>query len=102
MIKLAFSFSCLSLPSYGGLKRTPCAVHTLQLVVNLVNKDGTVQRVLNKARKFVRTLRKSSVALEKLIHLCGLTLTKDCPTRWSSTYLMISRLLQVKDSVVKV
>lgn len=40
--------------------------------------------------------------MEKLLKECQLTLVKDCPTRWSSTYLMIDRLLQVKDSVVKV
>lgn len=82
--------------------RTPCIVHTLQLVVNMIQKDASVSRLLGKVRALVKLFRKSSVATERLLQLCQLTLVKDCPTRWSSTYLMISRLLQIKDSVVQV
>lgn len=33
-------FLCLScLSSYGAIERTPCAVHTLQLVVNMIHKE---------------------------------------------------------------
>lgn len=84
------------------MARTPCVVHTLQLVVNLIKKEISVNRLLDKVHSLVKLFRKSSVATERLLKECQLTLVKDCPTRWSSTYLMISRLLQVKDSVVKV
>ena len=84
------------------MERTPCVVHTLQLVVNIIRKDLSVNRLLDKARVLVRLFRKSSVAIEQLLQLCGLTLVKDCLTKWSSTYLMISRLVQVKDSILQV
>nr|XP_023661197.1 zinc finger BED domain-containing protein 4-like [Paramormyrops kingsleyae] len=87
---------------FGHIDRTPCVVHTLQLVVNIIQKDASVSRLLGKVRALVKLFRKSSVATERLLQLCQLTLVKDCPTRWSSTYLMISRLLQIKDSVVQV
>ena len=84
------------------MERTPCVLHTLQLVVNMIRKDLSVNRLLDKARVLVRLFRKSSVAIEQLLQLCGLTLVKDCLTKWSSTYLMISRLVQVKDSILQV
>ncbi|KAK1906156.1 putative AC transposase [Dissostichus eleginoides] len=74
---------------YGAIERTPCVVHTLQLVVNMIQKDLSVKPLLDRIRVLVRLFRKSSVAIQRLLKLCGLTLVKDCPTRWSSTYLMI-------------
>ena len=90
------------LSRFGVIGRTPCVVHTLQMVVNMIHKEASVKRLLDKVRVLVNHFRKSSVATERLLQLCQLTLVKDCPTRWSSTYLMITRLLQVKDSVVQV
>lgn len=84
------------------MERTPCFVHTLQLVVNMINKEVSVTRLLGKVKAVVKQFRKSSVAVEKLHRLCGLNLIKDCMTRWSSTFQMVSRLLQVKDSVAQV
>lgn len=43
--------------------------------------------------------RKSSVATEQLLQKCALVLIKDCPTRWSSCFAMISRCLEVKEHV---
>ena len=77
-------------------------VHTLQLVVNMIQKDPAIKKVLDKLRHLVNLFRKSSVATGRLLDKCGLILTKDCPTRWSSTYLMMSRALQVKDHVASV
>lgn len=84
------------------MERTPCFVHTLQLVVNMIYKEGSVARFLEKVKAVVKQFRRSSVAMEKLSKLSGLTLIKDCVTRWSSTFQMVLRLLQVKDSVVQV
>ena len=47
----------------------------------------------------VARINKSTKATEKLITLCGKKLIKDCPTRWSSTFLMIEHLLLVKSSL---
>ncbi|KAI2644644.1 E3 SUMO-protein ligase ZBED1 [Labeo rohita] len=87
---------------YGTLERTPCVVHTLQLVVNMVKKEQAIKRLLDKVRHLVRQFSKSSVATERLLEQCGLILIKDCETRWSSSFLMLSRLLEVKDHVTSV
>lgn len=87
---------------YGTLERTPCVVHTLQLVVNMIQKEPTTKRLLDKVRHLVKLFRKSSVATERLLQQCGLILIKDCPTRWSSSYLMMSRVLEVKDHLTSV
>ncbi|XP_039547275.1 zinc finger BED domain-containing protein 4-like [Pimephales promelas] len=91
-----------SIERYGTWERTPCVVHTLQLVVNMIQKEPAIKKLLDKLRHLVRLFRKSSVAIERLLGKCGLTLTSDCPTRWSSTYSMLSRALEVKDHVASV
>lgn len=98
-----FVFYSLSF-KYGNenLERTPCVVHTLQLVVNMIQKEAAIKKLLDKLRHVVRLFRQSSVATGRLLEKCGLTLTKDCPTRWSSTYVMMSRALEVKDHVASV
>ena len=47
-------------------------------------------------------MNKSTKATEKLIKKCRKKLVNSCPTRWSSTFLMISRLLEVKSAVISV
>ena len=46
----------------------------------------------------------STKATERLndISICGKKLVRDCPTRWSSTFLVIERLLQVRSSLATV
>lgn len=77
-------------------------VHTLQLVANMIKKEQAVKCLLDKVGYLVRQFRKSSVATERLLEQCGLLLIKDCPTRWSSSFLMLSRLLEIKDNVISV
>lgn len=84
------------------MDRTPCVVHTIQLVVHMLQKETTVKRVLDKARYVVKLFRKSSVATQKLLDQCGVIVVNDCPTRWSSTFNMVTRLLTVKDAVCQI
>lgn len=77
-------------------------VHTLQLVVNMVQKEPPIQRLLDKVRHLVNKFRKSSVATERLLQKCALVLVKDCPTRWSSCFAMILRCLEVKEHLTAV
>lgn len=79
------------------MDRIPCVVHTLQLVVNMMQKEASVQRVLGKARSVVNLFRKSSVATQKI-----LVPVNDCQTRWSSAFNMILRLFALKDAVCQV
>nr|XP_054594295.1 uncharacterized protein LOC129161839 [Nothobranchius furzeri] len=50
-----------------GMYRMPCVVHTLQLVVHMINKEESINRVLNKVRSIVKLFRKSSVATQKIL-----------------------------------
>jgi hypothetical protein len=83
------------------MDRTPCVVHTIQLVVHMLQKE-TVKRVLDKARSVVKLFRKSSVATQRVLDQCGLIVVNDCPTRWPSTFNMVTRLLTVKDAVCQI
>ncbi|XP_037545811.1 E3 SUMO-protein ligase ZBED1-like [Nematolebias whitei] len=52
---------------FGAIDRTPCVVHTLQLVVNMIQKDASINRLLGKVRLLVKLFRKSSVATQRLL-----------------------------------
>ena len=85
------------------MDRTPCVVHTIQLVVvHMLQKETTVKRVLDKARSVVKLFRKSSVATQRVLDQCGLIVVNDCLTRWSSTFNMVTQLLTVKDAVCQI
>jgi hypothetical protein len=77
--------------------RMPCMAHSLQLIIKLayVHYDA----VLSKTRRLVAKLRKSSVAVEKLMKKCGKSVVTDCITRWNSTYQMIKRRLVMKNDI---
>ena len=55
--------------------------------------------MLASAHALVKKVNKSSKATERLVYLCRKKLISDCPTQWSSTFLMIERLLDVKDAL---
>lgn len=46
--------------------------------------------------------RESSVATQKSLDECGLTVVNDCPTHRSSTFNMVARIPKLKDSVYKI
>ena len=73
-----------------------CFTRTLQLVVWKFDTIMSPKQVIRSAHRIVRKFNKSVKATEKLIALCRKKLVSDCPTRWNSTFLMISRLLEVR------
>ena len=79
-----------------------CFIHTLQLVVHTYDKSSHLRSTMTKAQKVVHKINKSVKATEMLIKKARKELVNACPTRWSSTFLMISWLLEVKSSVVSV
>jgi hypothetical protein len=85
----------VELPDEVLYRRMPCMAHSLQLVVKKVYVQH-FEHVLNKMRGLVKKLRKSSLAVEKLLTTCGKTVMTDNFTRWNSTFYMVSRLLEVK------
>ena len=81
------------------ISRLSCFSHSLQLVVRRFDEVSSYRSVLKRVRALIRRVNMSTKATEKLISLCRKKLLKDCPTRWSSTFLVIERLLQVRSSL---
>lgn len=90
----------LDLPLHVPFRRMPCMAHTLQLVIKVPYAHYDI--LLTKTRHLVARIRKSSVAVAKLIAKCGKSAITDCTTRWNSTHHMIKRLLAIKTSVNEV
>ena len=88
--------------TFSSYNRISCFAHLLQLVVVHFDKIRPFQQVLQKAKKLVAKFNKSTKATEKLLALKHKKLRSDCPTRWSSTFLLLERLLDVKDGVCQV
>nr|XP_047132568.1 uncharacterized protein LOC124811260 [Hydra vulgaris] len=63
-----------------AFRRLGCIAHVIQLVVKLAY-DGKYHGLLLKVLGLVGKVRKSSVALEKIINKCGKTVISDCSTR---------------------
>ena len=89
----------INLASY---QRVSCFIHTLQLVVHTYDKSSHLRSTMTKAQKVVHKINKSVKATEMLIKKARKKLVNACPTRWSSTFLMITRLLELKSSVISV
>lgn len=74
-----------------------CAAHTLQLAVkDALNSDPGIQVTIAMAKHIVNVLRKPNNA--NLLRRANLKKPiKDCNTRWTSTYDMLLRLVNLKD-----
>lgn len=88
----------------GGWRHWGCFAHSL----NLATQNGLeeIREVVGKIKKIVKFFHKSNKAAIKLnetleqMQIPPLKLKNDMPTRWNSTYEMISRVLTVKDALV--
>ena len=78
-------------------ERLSCFAHTLQLVVSKFDEVRACKEAIKRAKKLVTKINKSVKATEMLKKLSGIKLLGDCPTRWSSTFLLLEQLLQVRD-----
>ena len=76
-------------------KRLACFAHSLQLVVQKF-KDDSLKPLMKKVYALVKKVNKSSRATGILLSLCNKKLVTNVPTRWSSTFLLLDRLLDVK------
>jgi hypothetical protein len=105
-----FENATLRRGSKKKIKRYSCLCHLLQLVMATFDKiQASKQRegsplplysaAIKSARKLVGKFNKSTVATTKLKELCNKKLVADVATRWSSVYLLIRRLLQLREHV---
>ena len=81
------------------LKRMACMPHAMQLVVNEMSNCAAIRPILDSARRMEEKFRKSSIATQKLVLKSKKTVIADCSTRWSSTFLLLQRLIELKVSV---
>ena len=88
--------------AFNSYKRISCFIHTLQLVVKIFKTAPSFKVSLSKVHSIVKKVNKSTKATEKLLEKAKKKLVSNCPTRWDSTYLMISRLLDVKQHLTTV
>lgn len=88
----------------------PCFAHTIQLAINLGLKTRPVSNLLANARSLAGFFRKSNpawVSLQEKQHERDPTRTvlkpiQDVITRWNSSYLMLRRLLLLKEPITLV
>lgn len=88
-----------------GCSSSGCAAHPLQLCINEGIQVNAISRAIASRRKLVGHFCHSTLAsneLRKLWELCVTKLQQDCPTRWNSTYYMISSLLESRLPIVAV
>lgn len=71
--------------------RASCFAHSLQLVARLFDASSSLKKIISKVRNLVAKFNRSTKGTARLIHLSGKKLVADCPTRWSSTFLVVSR-----------
>ncbi|KAL3226469.1 hypothetical protein MRX96_024935 [Rhipicephalus microplus] len=83
-----------------------CFAHTLQLAIHdAISNKPSIDRLCKKARHIVGHYRHSSSAQKRFDEYQNkmgkepLCLVQDVDTRWSSQYLMLSRLLDLKEAV---
>ena len=74
----------------------------LQLIVTKFDKATHLKELMNHAHAVIRKINLSTTATEMLVALSGKKLTKDCPTRYSSTFLILKRLIEMKDQLKEV
>ncbi|XP_063221590.1 zinc finger BED domain-containing protein 4-like isoform X2 [Bacillus rossius redtenbacheri] len=84
-----------------------CFAHTLQIAIEDSKKDCPgVKTLLSKARGIVAHYRRSSSARKRLhklqaqLNMPQLEVIQNVDTRWSSEFLMLKRLLQIKAALV--
>ena len=65
-------------------------------MVTTFNKEESAKRLLSSAYKIVSNVNKSVKATGALVGLCGKKLVAHSVTRWSTAYLVVNRLLEVK------
>lgn len=83
--------------AFVSMRRIGCFAHSFQLVTRKFDDFAGFQKLLKLARQLNAKVNSSTKATERLVELCGKKLLKDCRTRWSSTFLLLQRLIEVRE-----
>ena len=92
-----------------SVEHIPCSAHSLNLIVKtgldrLTDENGKCQKIIEKLRKLIKKIRKSSF-LRQILKERAKTYSEpeclklDIDIRWNSTFDMIKRANQMKSSV---
>ena len=84
-----------------------CIAHVINIAVQAAVQHPNIERVLDKLRYLARWINKSQIRTtrfrkvirKKVGDTQAKKLFRDCPTRWSSTYFMIQRALQLRTAI---
>ncbi|KAH7983508.1 hypothetical protein HPB52_012383 [Rhipicephalus sanguineus] len=82
-----------------------CYAHSLHLSIKKALSDKEINGLCQKSGKLVAHFRHSTIASDQLTgrqELLGLPterLTQSCPTRWSSTYQMLAKLIKHRPAI---
>lgn len=90
-----------------NLQNETCFLHNLHLVVtDALNSQRAVKDIIALGRRIVGHFNHSSLACskfkdiqEKQLHVQYKKVVQDVPTRWNSTFYMLSRLLELKNAI---
>jgi hAT family C-terminal dimerisation region len=82
--------------------RLSCFIHSLLLCLKKFDAGKIFENIVTKVKLLVSKFSSSQVLTGELLRLSGLKLLSFSNTRWNVTFLVIQRLLLVKDSVVLV
>lgn len=85
-----------------GMPRIGCFAHTLQLVVQVLEKFDGFKEILKHTCQLICKVNSSTKVTECLVAMCGKKLLKDCPTRWGSTFSIIDCLIDVRQPLSSV
>ena len=94
--------SLMSIFKREGLKRLSCFPHTLQLVVATLNSDPSTKDLLDTVYRIVKKVNRLGKAVGDLVAWSGKKLVSHSPTRWTTAYLVVHRLVEVKEHLQQV
>ena len=79
--------------------RLSCFIHTLLLALKKVDTKKSFENLTSKTKTLVSKFSSSQVLTGELLRLTGLTLVSFSNTRWNTTFLVLQRLMLVKESI---
>ena len=88
--------------NYFQYSRLSCFIHTLLLCLKKFDARKLFENLITKLKSLVQKFSSSQVLTGELLKLCGLKLVSFSNTRWNTVFLVVQRLVLVKDAVITV